>query len=971
MVLTKLYVKITTAPGAGNDWDFTVRADTDDDDLPESTGITVNIGEADTTGSDAVNTYTCFPYDNLDIMAVPTSDPVTSIISWSLVCYVAPIVTDPPAVVTEVTVPDGITVGGATVYQDCTSIGDANATIWGTSYGLTGAYGSDIHTDGNQAAPFSWHDHIIGLASATHYHYQAYATNIHGTAVGADATFVTLPDEPTLVAPTVRDTHITFTWTEAVGGGGTTILTLCRYSTIGFPTTPDEGTMGIFPTENEFGTVFGLENNVLYYFSFFTKAEYGADISYSVTYDTTTATPLQTTIGDTFYVSTTGNDGNDGSGVDDAHAWLTPQHAMDIADDGDTVCFVAGDYNTTNLETTNSGVATGYIRFTNYSGGEVNIHLYETTWEGGLTGDSDDYIMFEGLKFDGLNADHLVYGGYSCRYGLWFVGGCDFITVKNCTISYTYWCSLYCTGSTYMVYDNVTLDHPRQVASSGEECMSICQTSKFVVKDCIIHDGGRAAIGICIKEGCDTGIVYGTEVYNLTGTWQGGIYIEPEGWDTFDIDVYNNVVHDNVTGSGFGFRDEHSCNATGGTVTLTNGSNAVVGVGTSFYVYMVGGTITGTVDGVAYTVDSVTNTTHLTLTANYNEAGGSGLAYTVVPLGSTNHDIRYFNNIAYNCNTGLEWSSPTDGFEIINHCYAVNNTFYSNALDGYYAEVLLSFPIASTTDLIFRNNIIYSTYDTAYGFYDKSGCYAAGILSIDHNLYYNSGGSWHAGNQLGTDYLAVDPLFTSIVGEDFSIQAASPATDAGSDEDAPAYDCLGTVRPQDASFDMGAFEEGADPPTVSTLVVTSLGSTTTTLNGEITDLGAETNVIVTFEYGLNTSYGLIVVANESPMIATGTFHANITGLSSSTTYHYRAKVVGHYTTYGLDTSFATTGTATTVIYSSIGGLLLKNVLRVVVAAVVLIGVVKLGSGSPARILLLSTIGIVGFTIISAFIETLF
>ncbi|MFC2049605.1 choice-of-anchor U domain-containing protein [Chloroflexota bacterium] len=45
-----------------------------------------------------------------------------------------------------------------------------------------------------------------------------------------------------------------------------------------------------------------------------------------------------------YYVSTTGNDGNDGTAPDDAHAWLTIQHAADNVTAGDIINVAAGTY---------------------------------------------------------------------------------------------------------------------------------------------------------------------------------------------------------------------------------------------------------------------------------------------------------------------------------------------------------------------------------------------------------------------------------------------------------------------------------------------------------------------------------------------------------------------------------------------------------------------------------------------------
>lgn len=84
-------------------------------------------------------------------------------------------------------------------------------------------------------------------------------------------------------------------------------------------------------------------------------------------------------------------------------------------------------------------------------------------------------------------------------------------------------------------------------------------------------------------------------------------------------------------------------------------------------------------------------------------------------------------------------------------------------------------------------------------------------------------------------------------------------------------------------------------------------ATTATLKASIQPQGAETTV--SFQYGTTTSYGTTVAAAESP-IALGTsvtpVTKAITGLTTATTYHYRAVAVNAGgTTNGADQTFTT------------------------------------------------------------------
>lgn len=110
-------------------------------------------------------------------------------------------------------------------------------------------------------------------------------------------------------------------------------------------------------------------------------------------------------------------------------------------------------------------------------------------------------------------------------------------------------------------------------------------------------------------------------------------------------------------------------------------------------------------------------------------------------------------------------------------------------------------------------------------------------------------------------------------------------------------------------------------PTAATEGASPVGTTTATLNGTVNANGSSTTV--TFEYGLDTSYGTTVTADQSPV--TGSMDTAvskaITGLTNHTTYHYR--VVGQNangTSYGADMTFTTGATAPTATTNAASGI---------------------------------------------------
>lgn len=74
--------------------------------------------------------------------------------------------------------------------------------------------------------------------------------------------------------------------------------------------------------------------------------------------------------------------------------------------------------------------------------------------------------------------------------------------------------------------------------------------------------------------------------------------------------------------------------ATGGTVTVTNGSAEVVGAGTTFVAGMVGGGFIVTGDTASYKIIAFTDATHITLGSVYAGTTAAGAAYTIRHTGN-------------------------------------------------------------------------------------------------------------------------------------------------------------------------------------------------------------------------------------------------------------------------------------------------------------------------------------------------
>jgi hypothetical protein len=153
----------------------------------------------------------------------------------------------------------------------------------------------------------------------------------------------------------------------------------------------------------------------------------------------------------------------------------------------------------------------------------------------------------------------------------------------------------------------------------------------------------------------------------------------------------------------------------------------------------------------------------------------------------TNVIIR--NNVFYNITRGWaiqRYGSSVDGLYIVNNTFAFPNP----NRDGH---IILA---ATTTNLYIQNNIFYQPGQNVGISGTSSGA------QIDHNLSTGTVGGGGTGSNLEN----TDPKFVNPSALDFRLQAGSPAIDAGLALSIVLSDFFGTLRPQGAGWDIGAYE---------------------------------------------------------------------------------------------------------------------------------------------------------------------
>jgi hypothetical protein len=94
-------------------------------------------------------------------------------------------------------------------------------------------------------------------------------------------------------------------------------------------------------------------------------------------------------------------------------------------------------------------------------------------------------------------------------------------------------------------------------------------------------------------------------------------------------------------------------------------------------------------------------------------------------------------------------------------------------------------------------------------------------------------------------------------------------------------------------------------PTVTTNDASAIGINSARLNGTLDDLGTASSANVSFEWGVTPGGPYPNATTQEATNVTGTFSFDLSSLTPSTTYYFRAKAEGHGSSYGTEKSFTT------------------------------------------------------------------
>ena len=507
--------------------------------------------------------------------------------------------------------------------------------------------------------------------------------------------------------------------------------------------------------------------------------------------------------GATYYVKNGGNDGLDG--LSDATAWATVAKVQNTAKSGDTVYFRSQDtWQSSGSPTVLT--ATAGVTYDGASYGTGTRAKFLATAAMSTPYYAVVQIYVSNVTFKGFDID----GGQHTSGGI-YIGtnattDMSNIAIDNCIVhdtgtpgvhAWSYGIHV-CSYSTHTT-KNVTITNTDVYRTSGEGIAVYPAWGNYgnkvdtvLIRNCKLYDNGTGAVG----DGC--GIAINNDSKNITVEY---CYIN------------------NNSGHGINLRVSPDSEGPGNVLGAPN--NVVV----RYNVIS---------NNLWYGV-SMTNCRGFTQTGSFY----NNIFYNNGPLNATGNGVDFFIAGGYN------WANSV--FNVY------NNTFYNTINQNTNlraAACFCSFGTNSVNPTInFKNNIVSFNYWAV-----RNEC-TSGLIHSNNLVYSTSGASQIHIYDNGKTYDRAgvltwepsaknsDPLFAA-AGSNFTLQAASPAIDAGVSVGL-TKDFLANPIPIGAAPDIGAFEYQPYPSSTTTTPTTTVTGTTTTTTPTTTVTGTTTTTTPT------------------------------------------------------------------------------------------------------------------------------
>ena len=478
--------------------------------------------------------------------------------------------------------------------------------------------------------------------------------------------------------------------------------------------------------------------------------------------------------GATYYVSTNGNNANDGLAT--GTAWRNVQYAANHVQAGDTVKVLGGVYNETVNIPASGSATSGYITFQNYSGQAAILDGTGLAIPNGQYGminiASQSYVIVKGFEVRNYKSTSKS----KVPVGIYITGAGSNLQLLNNRVHDIVTSATGCGANAlgvaiygsqapaslnHLTISGNELDHLKTGCS---ESMSLNgNVDTFTVTNNLIHDNNNIGIDVIGFEGTSpdpaydqarNGTVSQNMVYNISSNgnpsypkncWcSDGIYVD----GGTNVIVERNLIH-NVD-LGIEIASEHK-NKTASFVTARNnliyfGNSAGVSIG-----------------GYAVGVGGTDHVTIVNNTLYKNDGKNTGSGEFQIQFHATNNVFK--NNIVYSGSQG----------------YMVNN--YTNSTPSPAA---LDYNLYDSTA-----NAGSTTWLWVGKTYSGFTAYQIGSAQDSHSTY-------------------ADPLFVNGTSPDLHVQAASRAVNAGINLGTGvvgAVDYAGHARVQGSNIDIGAYEQ--------------------------------------------------------------------------------------------------------------------------------------------------------------------
>ena len=251
-----------------------------------------------------------------------------------------------------------------------------------------------------------------------------------------------------------------------------------------------------------------------------------------------------------YFVSPSGDD----TGPGNRHnPWLNIQKAANTLTAGDTVYIMSGTYSEQVIpkHSGEAGNPIVYLAYPGHSpvvvgkgkiaGGRVGSSVVDKSQKGQFEIDDKSWIVVSGLKIM-----------HSTSAGI-YIRNSSYIAIRY---NHTY--NTFDSGIGTLRCNNIIIDNNHiELACMGgstaaQECLTISITDNFIVSNNHVHHGWME--GIDAKNGSSNGKIFGNHVHNQLRL---GIYVDSWNKHTYNIDVFQNLVHDNYA-NGFAVAAERA-----------------------------------------------------------------------------------------------------------------------------------------------------------------------------------------------------------------------------------------------------------------------------------------------------------------------------------------------------------------------------------------------------------------------------